>query len=208
MITNSPWARQVNLQMEMRGMSGGPPGGGMGGRGGGMGTSAEDGNLADPTGGGGGARGARGGGGGGMGGPSGGGMPTPTVTVVWDSSVPVQEARARLETPGAAKDRLAKFYVVSVIGLPAMRRQAEPAAMREHLLQSAALVRKGKDPLRATDVELIPDEKKSTVRFFFPRGQAIQAEDKEVAFHLKMGPMEVQAKFSLKEMLFQGNLAL
>ena len=206
MITTSPWARQVTLQKEMRGPSGGPRGRGMPGRGGAMGTSAEEGSVSDGMGGGG--RGGRGGGGGGAGGSMGGSMPMPTVVVVWDSSLPVQEARAKLETPGPAKDRLASFYIVFVVGFPPMRPQADPSGMRNRLLQTAALVRKGKDPLRAADVEVIPNEKTLTLRFFFPRSQAVQAEDRDVTFRLRMGPMEVQAKFSLKEMVFQGSLAL
>ena len=43
----------------------------------------------------------------------------------------------------------------------------------------------------------------------FPRkGQPISLDDREVMFHAKMGPIEIKAKFPLKEMVYGGQLAL
>jgi hypothetical protein len=36
----------------------------------------------------------------------------------------------------------------------------------------------------------------------------MDASDKEVTFHSQMGPMEVKVKFALKDMTFDGRLAL
>jgi hypothetical protein len=45
--------------------------------------------------------------------------------------------------------------------------------------------------------------------FFFPRAaQPITLDDKDVTFHQKLGPMELKAKFALKDMVYQGKLEL
>ena len=44
--------------------------------------------------------------------------------------------------------------------------------------------------------------------FLFPRGKGIGAKDKEVSFESMMGSMAVKAKFSMKDMAYQGEPAL
>jgi hypothetical protein len=46
------------------------------------------------------------------------------------------------------------------------------------------------------------------IRFHFPKSDAISADDKEVKFVCQMGPMKVERKFTLKEMVFNGKLEL
>ncbi len=127
-LTDSPWAKQVNASFDSsgRGGGGGYPGGG-GGRGGGMGG----GGMGYPGGGmGGGGMGGRGGmgrGGGGMGGPGGGGgqsRQSMSVLVRWDSATPIQQALSRrgdaatpAPEPKAAGEASAKHYVITVVGL-------------------------------------------------------------------------------------------
>jgi len=44
--------------------------------------------------------------------------------------------------------------------------------------------------------------------FYFSRLDNITVEDKQISFYTKMGPVEVRAKFTLKEMMYQGKLAV
>jgi hypothetical protein len=45
--------------------------------------------------------------------------------------------------------------------------------------------------------------------FYFPKSeQALSLDDHEVEFATRMGPMELKHKFKLKEMTWQGKLAL
>jgi hypothetical protein len=44
--------------------------------------------------------------------------------------------------------------------------------------------------------------------FYFSRLDNITVEDKQISFYTKMGPLEVRAKFTLKEMMYQGKLAV
>jgi hypothetical protein len=47
-----------------------------------------------------------------------------------------------------------------------------------------------------------------TLQFFFSRRKAIQADDREVVFRLELGPMLIESKFGLREMVYQHGLAL
>ena len=136
-LTDSPWAKQVNASFDSTGRGGGM--GGPGGGGGGMGRGGGGmggGGMGYPGGGmGGGGMGGRGGmgRGGGMGGPGGGGQSRPSMSVLvrWDSAMPIQQALARrgdaatpAPEPKAAGEASAKHYVITVVGLRTQARRS------------------------------------------------------------------------------------
>ena len=47
-----------------------------------------------------------------------------------------------------------------------------------------------------------------TLLFLFPRAADITAEDKDVSFETAVGQMSVKTKFNLKDMMYDGKLAL
>jgi hypothetical protein len=192
LTTKSPWAKEVTASFDIAGMqdrrpAGGGGGGKMGGKGGGGGMR------------GGGGMGPGGGGGGG----GKGGMREIKTVVRWESAGPMREALKKK----AADD---KHYVISVAGLrmpgqqggdAAERRQAMAARLRE----STTLAVKGKEPCAPESVEAAGQ--KILLRFS-RESLPIQASDKEAVFTVRMGPIEVKAKFALKEMTWKGQLAL
>lgn len=221
MLSKSPWAKEVMVQFA--GGGGGIPSGGGGGRGrgGGGGGGGRGGGMGGGEGmGGGGGRGGAGGDGinnaggdssGGSNGVGGGsGMQVPAVLVLWNSAPPIHEAKVKLEEKDPAEAKFADYYVVSVIGFPMRQQQGmDPARLRERLTSSTSLTAKGKDPILAENVGFTktPDNK-SVIVFLFPRKAAISSGDKEVTFQSAMGPMQIRAKFTLKDMNFDGKLAL
>lgn len=44
--------------------------------------------------------------------------------------------------------------------------------------------------------------------FYFPRNEPLSLDDKSVMFTTRMGPLEIKAKFTLKDMLYKGKLAV
>ena len=165
-------------------------------------------------------------GGGGMGGPGGGGPPAMKALVRWESAQPMYDASKRER----AKESLS-HYIVSVTGLriggmmggrgpagkggerkggdeessPEQRRQT----MLDRMKENTMLERKGKDPIHPELVQPVQTSSGTILVFLFPRsGQPIALEDKEVTFHQKMGPMEVKAKFALKDMVYGDKLEL
>ena len=197
-LTNSPWAKAVSAEMEGSRMGGGS-GGGMGGPGGGMGGP-----------------------GGGMGGP-GGGMEPPKFVVRWESAAPVREAAAKIEDPNGTKiQELAKeFYVISTSGgatMPGGRRGGPEGSaqrptpdfsrMQENMIQSTSLRIKGQNAIFPAKVEVLQAGRGMTTLFLFPRSNDFPANGKEVAFETSMGPLVIRAKFSLKDMTYEGRPAL
>jgi hypothetical protein len=234
LVTRSPWAKETAAVFDRSAMRMGMPddgggrrgnrgggGGDMEGAGGGPGIGGGPGSgMGGPGGMRGGGMGGPGMGGGGMGGPGGGpgGTEPPKATVHWESAGPMREAAAKLENPAAQSlaEWSKEFYVITLSGMPMMRRRGEagdqqrqpdPERMKqfaERLRGVTTLKRKGKDDLAPARVELIRGPEGMATAFLFPRSEAITADDKEVFFETAMGPMRVQSKFILKEMMVQG----
>ncbi len=140
------------------------------------------------------------------------------VTVRWQSALPVKQAMVRgrfgdeaANSPEAAKflERQEPYYVVAVVGIPAHVLSGSP----ERFKAGARLKLKNKPPLPAADVRAEPyREHLATVYFAFPRTQqgapSISLEDAEVEFALELGSNDIEKKFRLKEMVFDGKLEL
>jgi hypothetical protein len=167
------------------------------------------------------------GGGGGEMGP----MATPTIpfTIRWVSAAPIKEAfvRARMgkeaDTSPQAKEYLERpepHYVIAVIGPP--RRGPQPGGaqkegeqqrkgpseeMKEKIKAVTLLHRKGKPDLHPDVVEVVEGAGQTMV-FRFARTNEIELDDKEIEFATKMGAMEIKRKFKLKDMVWNGRLAL
>jgi hypothetical protein len=219
LLTNSPWAKEVVVQMggvmpatatSGGGRGGGRRGGAMGPMGGGVGgsgvPSADMGGASGP---------GQGEMGGGMG-NSGSASPSsaPTVIVRWETAAPVREAARTAELPYAARmlEWEKQFYVITTSGLPfGGRQQPDPdrvRQMQERLRGSATLRAKGKPPVGPERVFLANAARGSTMIFLFPRSAAFTVEDKDVTFETAAGPMQIKAKFKPREMEYQGKLAL
>jgi hypothetical protein len=80
--------------------------------------------------------------------------------------------------------------------------------MKAELLKNTTLSAKGKDPIVAADLQAGGNEQKAAVLFMFPKTTAIDADDKEVEFTTRIGPMVLKTKFKLKDMVFNGKLEL
>jgi len=224
LVTRSPWAKQVTASSAQlsRPYGGGAGTGdpGMGGGGGGMGYPG-----GGYPGGGGGGMGYPGGGMGGRGGMGrrgGGQMPISyTATVRWESAKPVQEA-----LKGSLPEALAKDYVISVSGVPALQqgRQRDDdgdttttvsKGLSDELLDRIKnltyLEPKGKSPAQPSVVMkgAISSSGMPTLLFGFPREEMpLTADDREVSFTTQLGRIEVKTKFNLKDMMYHKELAL
>ena len=126
----------------------------------------------------------------------------------WDSAAPVREALGTVG-PKDIKD----FYVLNVIGnLPsAIPREDSPADQGSlmYLKDNTKLQHKG-DEIHLARVEDAPASKLSDAGtyFYFSRMLALMPEDKEATFVTKIGPLDLKCKFSLKDMMYHGNLEL
>jgi hypothetical protein len=234
MITKSPWAKDASVAYNggPGGLGGNGNGGGMGRSRGGIGFPG--GGIGFP-GGGGGNRGGYPGGGypGGGGGPAGtGGGRTPrddgrrqfNATVRWESALPVQEALRIGASDEKPNPDFGKYYVIALIGdLPMVggrrRRSGDTSDDDDNTAQSERRMEMYKQYTRlerkdgAVQLEKVEDgsrvgSKGPGTYFYFSRLDDISMDDKQVSFSTKLGPMEIKAKFILKDMLYHGKLAV
>ena len=84
---------------------------------------------------------------------------------------------------------------------------AAPPDPTAGLKRGATLNVKGKAPQNA-DVVMAMNENKTVLFGFAKDALALSAADKEVEFGIKLGGMAAKAKFSLKDMMYNGELAL
>lgn len=202
-LTKSPWAKEATVALNLAGggmdnAPGGGRGGGMGGPPGGMGGPPGGGGMGGPP----------GGPPGGMDG--GGGAPQFHAVVRWESALPIRLALKKED------ERRLDQYLITVTGFPitGMRQpdggsQPVSAQAQNRMKEGARLERKGKDPIPASAAEMIETGGSRVMQFVFRAGSdPIQAQDKEVQFVASVGPMQIKARFTLKEMVYEGRLEL
>ena len=189
LLSRSPWAKEADVDLNFDGFQGGPPSGG------------PPGGFPD-------------------GGPPGGGFPGRGMgggqfrpVIRWESAKPIQDARKK-----GAIDDPTKYYVLSLSGTPnnggatphfgdddAEPRQPSREQMQASLRQSTQLQIKGKSPLKPERIE--PSD--AAILFLFSRDDhPIKRDDREVTFQTKLGPLQLKARFALKDMLYRDQLEL
>jgi len=137
--------------------------------------------------------------------------------VRWESALPIQQAlraHARDGRPPSEfrkEDEFRKFYVINVLGdLPSMsssgtdldRAQQET---RLDMMRAYTKLERKDDPIF---LERIASGAGNGTWFYFSRQESIRPSDKQITFSTKLGPLEVKARFTLKDMMYHGNLEL
>lgn len=132
------------------------------------------------------------------------------AVVRWESALPVRHALK--DRPLADID---KFYILNMVGdVPSIgatpdEDPAQRAARFETLKQVTKLEHKG-DEILLSRVAVSPksDVSLAGTLFYFSRGLALRPEDKTATFSTKLGPIDVKCRFTLKDMMYRGNLEL
>jgi hypothetical protein len=122
-------------------------------------------------------------------------------TVRWASAKPILTA-LKMELP----HELAGHYVISVSGVPVISGTSADDSF-DALKQVSFLQMKGKDAIQPGIIQAHPDDT-STVLFGFLPSMVDVSMEKAVNFSTKLGPLDVRAKFNLKEMRYRGELSL
>jgi len=182
-------------------------------------------------GGGGGYPGGGGGYPGGGGRNPGGGRETSHGTIRWESALPIQEA-LRIDPNDKPNPDFTKYYVLHLLGdFPAMgrRRNREDGddgdsrdrdgsdrdndaqnERRQEMFKDNTRIERKDGFIRVEKVEegsRIGNLGPGTF-FYFSRLDDLSMDDKQVQFVTKMGPVEIKAKFTFKEMVYKGKLAI
>lgn len=181
MLTDSPWARQLSVVVQS------PP------------RPTED-------------TVGRGGGGGDTGGR---GFPVPSpqlkLVLTWRTALPVRQALARLPIGAASAagiDQLPlperpPYYLITLSGVPARYARVAPSAT------ATTFLRRGKKaPIALAQGAVQQDGANTTLFFLFLRTDPITLEDKDVEFATTIGTLEIKKKFTLKDLVVNGQLEL
>ena len=139
------------------------------------------------------------------------------AVVRWESGLPVRLARRAASLPDKGVNR----YIVSLTRLPLeyMAAAAAPSgrgsidatqdAVAAQLTSSATIDRPGKEPIRAERAYWVYADFSPRVDVVFPRDKnPIAAEEWEATVNGRAGDFLVRARFSLKEMVYRGELEL
>jgi len=154
------------------------------------------------------------------------------ATVRWESAQPIQEA-LHAGAPDRARDsEFAKYYVIQVLGdLPdfGAERRRDDDDDRESSKRSSSGDDADEQNQRRLDMfkqytkfekkdgflrlEKVEQGSRTSSRgpgtlFYFSRQDEVSADDRLLSFFTKMGPVEIKAKFTPKEMLYHGKLAV
>jgi hypothetical protein len=178
MLTKSPWAKEADMDMDPGDMGGR----GMGGRG-----------MGGPM------------GGRGMEGPGGRGGMESRAVVRWESAEPIREA-GKSKLPREASGS----YLIRISGLAMLSSIAPTLGSEglETLKQNTFLQRKGRSPVAPSYIT-VPFDEAGVMLFYFPaNADPISVQDREVVFQTKLEMIKIKAKFSPKDMLYKGKLAL
>ncbi|MDP8989501.1 MAG: hypothetical protein M3N41_05390 [Acidobacteriota bacterium] len=143
--------------------------------------------------------------------------PTPGYSATWKAIVRWESALPVLEAMKAARNKDAEEnYILALIGdIPGVGvpsdddEPAERKAKMDNLVENTQLERRD-DPLELQRVKIAPKTPLSPAGtlFYFSRVLPIMPQDKQITFVTKVGPLEVKCKFTLRDMLYRGNLEL
>jgi hypothetical protein len=188
MLTKSPWAKDASIfdSAAHKGLSTAPRAGGGNRRGGRSATAGS------PL-------------------PSGGNASPWRATVRWESALPVRDA---LKAPKTAD--VEENYIIALIGdIPGVGVPSDddgPAERQQKLaiLKETTRLERKNDPLELQRARIAPRTPLSPAGtlFYFSRVFPLTAEDKQVTFVTKVGPLEVKCKFTLRDMMYRGSLEL
>lgn len=127
------------------------------------------------------------------------------AVVIWESAKPVCDAQK--STPDGAKD----FYIIGLLGnfpdaaKPGPDEATSAEEQRVEMLRTyTKLERKGDSPIYLDHIQ----PQKDGEWFYFSRLEPLKMSNKEITFSTKLGPLEIKAKFPLKDMMYRGKLAL
>jgi hypothetical protein len=129
------------------------------------------------------------------------------LLVRWESAMPVQAAELKRgeASPPTLSDNC---YAIAVYGVPWTDEQGDPLQLAKFFKESAFLKREGKPDVKPFRVEAFELEHSVVVVYEFPYWAEISKKDTLVEFSALIGRLEVDQKFNVPDMFFQGKLEL
>ena len=132
----------------------------------------------------------------------------PTLTLRWESALPVREAELKARDVTAPTLDNQDYYAIAVYGIPRGMLRDDSKIMAEDLRRQAVLKREGKKDTKPTSVEILLRDDGPVVRYRFPKSAAFDWRDHKIEFDAQMPGLKFTQAFSFDEMTFHGKLEL
>jgi hypothetical protein len=133
--------------------------------------------------------------------------PFATLTLRWESALPVRTAEGKVREADAPALEDGS-YAVAVYGIPSESISGNVKSLAETLKKTSMLKRGNKKNLKPSRVQIIEGDDNSVIVYFFPRSAGITADDLRVEFDAQIGQYFVAQPFATAEMQVQGKLEL
>jgi hypothetical protein len=131
----------------------------------------------------------------------------PTLTLRWESALPMQEAELKAHDPGApALDD--DHYAIAVYGIPRGILEDGSKETAEELKKQAIIKREGKKDTKPSSVEILLRENQPVVVYLFPKSADFNWRDHRIEFDAQVARLKFSQSFLTDEMRFHGTLEL
>jgi len=212
LLTDSPWAKSVTptidktVENKPSRSGGGTRRGGLGIGGIGIGTGGSgrrentDGN-GNPSGVSDSRSGAK------EGGSTNSSQTAPTLTLRWESALPIREAELKareISAPSLDEDH----YAIAVYGVPSRMVNEDSKQLADQFKAQAAIKRDGKKDLKPSGVQILLREDGPLIVYLFPKSEEITWRDHRIEFSAQIGRLKFTQAFAADDMMFHGKLEL
>jgi hypothetical protein len=141
----------------------------------------------------------------------GGGVATPdqpaTLTLRWESALPIREAELKARDIGAP-DVADDYYAIAVYGMPHGMVTEDSKERSDELKKLATLKREGKKDLKPTRVDILLRETGPVVVYLFSKSAEFTWRDHGLLFEAQISKLKFSQAFSTDDMTFHGKLEL
>jgi hypothetical protein len=130
-----------------------------------------------------------------------------TLTLRWESALPMREAELKARDIGAP-DVADDFYAIAVYGIPRGMIADDSKQTQDELKRLAVLKREGKKDLKPTRVDILLRDSGPLVVYFFSKSAELNWRDHGITFEAQISRLKFSQAFSTDDMTFHGKLEL
>jgi hypothetical protein len=131
----------------------------------------------------------------------------PTLTLRWESALPIREAELKAHDIGAPSlDD--DHYAIAVYGIPRGMVKDDSKETADELKKQAIIKREGKKDIRPSSVEILLRDDGPVVIYLFPKSAEFNWRDHRIEFDGQVDKLKFSQSFLTDEMRFHGTLEL
>src|ERR1700722_13620236 len=130
-----------------------------------------------------------------------------TLTLRWESALPMREAELKARDIGAP-DVADDFYAIAVYGIPRGAIADDSKGRSEELKKLAVLKREGKKDLKPTRVDILLRDSGPLVVYLFSKSAEVNWRDHGMTFEAQISRYKFSQAFSTDDMTIHGKLEL